>query len=252
MSPDAGGLGLLKTAILFATTGTARNAVGVMLCLFYGLAALAGALLLRRSPRISPWLARRILQVVAGGWVIIAFYWIALWPAMWFAPLFLMYVNYRARRHPWMKPLLADGENEEPPLGTLWPALVLALLFWWPGYQFILISGVLVQTTARGTAAIVGRYWGRQRFRDRELRNRTFEGIAGMAVASLLLLFAVIYGFAQIPGVWFGPWTFFGALLATAVATVTQLYTPQPYDRWAVPLLTALTVHYYSSAGFHF
>lgn len=243
---------LAKTIVIHLTTGLAGNAVGLVLCVLYALAVIALALFLRRFTKMSPWLIRHLLHAVIGGWVLVAFYWIDLWPASWFAPLAFMYLNHLARKHPWARSLREDDADAPPLLGIMGPALILVLLFWWPGYQFIVISGIAVQTVARQTGAVVGRYWGRRRFSDRGLRDRTFESFAGMVAASILLLFGTIYIFAQIPGVWFGPWAFFGALLAAAVAAVAQLYTPSPYDRWTTPLLTAITVYYYAGAGFHF
>jgi dolichol kinase len=125
-------------------------------------------------------------------------------------------------------------------------------LFWWPGYQFMLMAGVMAHAVGISAAMIVSRKYGRQRFRFRGSRGQTFEGLAAMAVASFAAIFYTTYSFAKIPGVWFGPWAFFGALMTAAVATVALLYTPRPHEQWSVPILASLTMYYYAKVGFHF
>jgi dolichol kinase len=228
------------------------NGLGVLWCWAYALGVVAFGLLLRRSFGIAPWWTQRLLRLAFAGWVVVAFHWIDLWPASWFAGAFFVYLNHRLRSHPWTAPLRDPDAPHEEALGNAWAALVLLLLFWWPGYQFMVMAGIMAGWVGMPAADIAGRLWGGKRFRFRGADRRTFEAAAGMAAATLVATFITTYVCAEIPGIWFGPWAAIGAIITAAVAVVAWLYTPRPGDQWSVPLLASGTIYFYAKVGFHF
>ncbi|HPQ71660.1 MAG TPA: hypothetical protein PKW95_21215 [bacterium] len=230
--------------------GVVRDALGVGFSIALPLLAFAAALGLRWIG-VSLRTARLLVRLAGGAWIFIAFYWIYLWPAGWLPPITLLIANLYLRRKKWTRPL-REKDEDPPPLffGHQGSLVVLMLLFWWPGYQFMIIGGVVAATLGRETAAVVNRRWGKRRFRFKGGREHTFEEATAMAVVTLAAIFFTNFFFARIPGVWFIPWCLFGALLAAAVATVTDIYARKEIAGALTPVLTSLTLYFYTMAGF--
>lgn len=230
--------------------GVVRDALGVGLSVGVPLLALALALGLRRLG-VSLRMSRVLLRLAGGLWILVAFYWIRLWPAGWLPPIALLIANSYLRRQKWTQPL--REKDEDPPalfFGHQGSYLMLMLLFWWPGYQFMIIGGIMAATVGREVSQFVNRTWGNRRFRFKGGREHTFEQAIAMAAASLVAISVTNFLFARIPGVWFLPWCLFGALLATAVATVSEIYARKELSGVLTPLLTSLTLYLYTIAGF--
>jgi dolichol kinase len=228
------------------------NALGIVWCSLFALATLAFGVLLRRGLRLPLWATRDVMRSVFALWLVIAFRWIDLWPASWVATGFFVYLNMRAAKHRWTKSLMNADDPDDLPLGNAWALLTLAFLYWWPGYQFMVMAGVVAMWIGASAADVVGRLWGRNRFRFRTGRGQTFESIAAMALVSAATIFVAAFFCAEIPDVWFVGWAVIAAILNAAVATCCLLYTPRPYEVWTIPLLTSTMMYFYAKVGFHF
>jgi dolichol kinase len=231
--------------------GVARDAVGIMLCVGWGLGALLLGIALRRAFKLPAWLCRRIIVIGVGGWIVIAFYWIRLWPAGWLPPAAFLYLNHWFRSRHQLRDLRRDGEDDvADALGHQLAPLIVQLFLWWQGDQFMAMAGILTVAVADSAAEIVGRRWGKNHFRFRGGRHKTFEGTLAMFVSSFVLILLVNTFFAKIPDVWFAAWCVVGALLAALLATMAELVTPRRYEDFAVTLLPAFFMYYYTVAGF--
>lgn len=249
-----------KMAQPYVFGGHGENALGVVLCAAWSLGAMLLLAALRRRFHIPLWLTQHLLRMTTALWLFIAFYWInygqAAWLASWAVPAWLAVLNFRARGYAFTSVLYDPEQPDRRPLGNGWVVFLVVWLWWKPGYQFIAISGLLAMAWGLGAAAIVGRYYGKNRFRFRGSRGLTFEAVAAMSTVTLVTTFLIVLNFAAIP-TWhvprffFAAWALLGTLLTTAVATVCFLYTPRPHEQWAVPLGTAVTLYYYAVSGFH-
>jgi len=230
--------------------GMVRDARGVVFSIAMPLLVFAAALGLRRIG-VSLRTARLLVRLAGGAWIFIAFYWIYYWPAGWLPPMALLIANLYLRGKKWTRPL-REKDEDPPPLffGHQGSLVALMLLFWWPGYQFMVIGGVAAATLGRETAAIVNRRWGKRRFRFKGGREHTFEEATAMAGVTLTAIFLPNLFYARIPDVWFIPWCLFGALLAAGVATVTDIYARREVAGALMPVLTSLTLYFYTMAGF--
>jgi len=169
--------------------------------------------------------------------------------------IFFLLLNVAARKMKFARSLL-DEHEPEPPLGNMWAVFALVWLWWKPGLQFVAMSGVFAVAWGESAAIVGGRLFGKHRFRFRGARGLTFEAAAIMAAVTFLALLVTVHECARIPTwhvprFWLWAWAFFGAALTTGVATVAYLYTPRPWQRWTIPLGTAVTMYYYAVTGFH-
>jgi hypothetical protein len=233
-------------------TRSAANALGVVFCAAFAFVSLAFGVLLHRVFRVPLWAARAALRMFFTLWLVIAFRWIDVWPVSWVAAAFFVYANFYARDHGWTKCLIDPDDPDEEPLGNAWALLTLVFLWWWPGYQFMVMAGVVASWLGGSVEEFASLWPHRHRFRFRGGRAHSFESIAAMAVATLAAIFTTNYLCAEIPGVIFGPWAFIGAVLTTGVTTVAFLYSPRPYQQWLTPLLGSATMYFYAKAGFQF
>jgi len=243
----------------YFTTGLTQNAIGVALCCAWALLVVLLAAWVQRRWATPLWATRSGLRIAHAGWLLIAFEWIAhgniAWLASWVVAVFFLLLNYWSRQNRYTKVLIQD-DKEESPLGNMWVVLAVVWLWWKPGFQFVAMASLLTICLGEAAAVLVGRLYGKHRFRFRGARGLTFEALAAMAGVTLVTVFLTIYNCARIPTwhvprFWFGAWTLFGALLVTGIATVTYLYTPRPWHRWSVPLAAGITLYYYAVTGFH-
>lgn len=238
-----------------AGLGLVRDGVGVLVCL----AAAGGGIMVglagRRFFGLPAWICRRIIEAGGALWIVAAFYWITAWPlawpASWVPPIVFLFVNSYVRHHQMFSILkLEDEERVTRLLGNPAAWLVIMMLFWWSGYQFMAMAGVMAQAVGANTAALVGWKKGRHRFKFQGVRHKTVEGSIAMFGASFLAIFLTTHHFARIPDVWFTPWCFFGALLTAGAATMAELFLPKPRADFWLPLLTSTVIYIYTMAGF--
>lgn len=231
--------------------GYVREGIGVVFCIIWALAALGLGLALRRIWRVPAWICRKVIVMGVGLWIVVAFFWIQLWPAGWLPPLAFLLINYVVYDKGWLPNLRRDGEKKiRHVLGYQLSPLILMLLLWWSGDQFMVIAGIMALTFGDSAAGVAGRVWGKNHFRFRGGEHKTLEGALAMFAVSLVAIMVTTCLFARMPGVWFLPWCLIGALLAAMVATVAELYAPRRWEDFLVPLLTGLTMYYYTVAGF--
>lgn len=231
--------------------GMVRQGIGVLLCVGWVVAVMLLGALVQRRLRAPVWLMRRVLYAISGLWIVIAFYWISFWPAGWMPPILIMIFNHFVYRKKWLTTLADEDESRlRDVAGPQWATLILMLFLWWPGDQFMVISGLMALHLGNSGATVTGRLYGKNRFRARNLKKKTFEGLAAMFAVSLIAILLTYLLFARIPGVWFIAWCVVGALLAAVVATVAELFSSPALARFTVPLTVGFFSYYYTVAGF--
>ncbi len=241
------------SALLAQLTGhvLVHDALGVVACLGWALGALGLGLVARKLLHAPVWLARRIVVLGANLWIVPAFYWIHLWPAGWLPVAVLLYANHWVQSRHALPSLQRDGETAVVDLfGHQWSLLIVQIFLWWQGDQFMAMAGFVALGVGDSAAEIVGRRWGKNHFRFRGGRHKTFEGSLAMLIATFVAVVCINSFFAKIPDVWFPGWVTISAILTALVATVLELYTPRKYEDFLVGLLPAFFMYYYTVAGF--
>ncbi|MEZ4653162.1 MAG: phosphatidate cytidylyltransferase [Candidatus Eisenbacteria bacterium] len=211
-----------------------RDGVAIALSFVVVLAVVGLAEALRRSGRISFDLSRKIIHVGVGTWIVPT---VLLFERAWAAalpPAIFVLLNLASRRLGLVRAMEEEaGDNRGTVLFPL-SFVILILLFWnLEGGRAALAAGILVLAWGDAAAALVGRRWGRHRYRV-GTGWRSIEGSIAMFVLSVVAIIAV--------GFWVGasPYPFPIILLAAAVATLLEAGSRWGMDNLLVPLGTTV------------
>jgi len=200
---------------------------------------LGAAELVRRRARLSVDFTRKVVHVGVGLWVIPTLLWFESWPLAIIPPATFVVLNAVSQRFS----LLGSVETGEKNVGTtLFPLAFIALIAWfWPrGRPDVIAGGILVLALGDAAAAIVGKRWGRHRYRIGSA-VRSWEGSAAMFAASLLAL-ALASGL-------FGEGVNVGVLVGIALlATLLEGVSLFGFDNLLVPLGTAIALNWSTPA----
>ena len=189
---------------------------------------------LRRSGAVTFDLSRKIIHVGIGTWIVptaLLFdspYWAAALPAVF---VVLNAVSYR------FKLVRAMDEEAGDNLGTILFPLSFALLivlFWnQEGGRAALTAGILVLAWGDAAAALIGKRWGKHRYRVGS-GYRSWEGSFAMFVFSGLAIF--------VAGQWLGADSYSIAAIVggAALATILEGTSLWGLDNLFVPLGTTL------------
>lgn len=228
---------------------TTQDWIGLGISYAYATGLLVLAELVRRWRGYPQDFTRKIVHVGAGMWVfgVLALFdnwYIGIIPFATF--IGINYVLWRSRFLEAM-----DAPDSSP--GTVYFALSITLLFlaFWRTNSpddrgFIAAAGTMAMTWGDSLAAIIGKRFGRHKYR---LSGATlsYEGSAAMFVAAAVSMFLTIL---LVPGSALGPLTppvgagtaLVAALAAAAVATLAEALSPKGTDNLSVPLLAGATV----------
>lgn len=187
---------------------------------------------LRRSGRLSFEWTRKLLHVGVGTWILptVLIFQSGLWAAI--GPAAFTLVNIFSRRRRWIRAMEeGSGSNR----GAVYmPIAFLALIFWlWDrdGGRAVIAGSLLALAWGDAAAALIGRRFGRHRYRVGD-EQRSFEGSAAMFAFSLL-------------GIWVGfsvtdvPISLALVVLGATVASVLEAFSRRGLDNLLVPLGTA-------------
>ncbi len=187
---------------------------------------------LRRSGRLSFEWTRKLLHVGIGTWILptVLIFQSGLWAAI--GPAVFTMVNIVSRRRVWIRAMEEESGSNR---GAVYmPLAFLALIFWlWDrdGGRAVIAGSLLALAWGDAAAALIGRRFGRHRYRAGD-EERSFEGSAAMFAFSLL-------------GIWVGfavtdiPVSLALVVLGATAATLLEAVGRRGLDNLLVPLGTA-------------
>jgi phytol kinase len=225
---------------------TTRDLIGLAASYAYATGLILVAQLLRRAFGAPQELTRKLVHIGAGMWVLGVLALFDTWQigVLPFATFILInYLFYRFR-------VFSAMDAADSPPGTVYFALAITLLFgllWRPAGPLdrapIAVAGAMALTWGDALAALVGRRWGRHRYRL-GASGRSWEGSAVMFVVSAAAIFLVL---TLLPGSALSPYAppigagrvLLAALFAAAAATLAEAASPRGTDNLSVPLVAA-------------
>lgn len=154
----------------------------------YVLVVVALAEGLRRTGRVSFGTSRKIIHIGIGSWILptVLIFDSRLWAAL--PPAVFTLLNIASLRNRWSRAMDAEAGGN---IGTVFfplSFLLLILPLWSsPGGKAAITAGILSMAWGDAAAALVGRRWGRRRYRAGR-GWRTLEGSAAMMVVSGLAI----------------------------------------------------------------
>jgi phytol kinase len=229
---------------------TRGDALGLGLSYAYAFGMLAGVEALGRRLRWPQEVTRKVIHIGAGMWVwgVLACFDSWTWGLVPFATFIpLNYVFHRRQTFSAM-------DREASSLGTVYFAFSVTLLMaaLWrtgpasPDRAPLAVAAIMAMTWGDALASLIGRPWGRHRFRVFG-HVRSIEGSLAMAAGTFA---AVALTLVVLPGSSLSPTTaaltpatiLTLAAVATAVATPAEALSPAGMDNLSVPLLVGLTL----------
>jgi phytol kinase len=225
---------------------TTRDLIGLVASYAYATGLILAAEALRRAFGVPQELTRKLVHIGAGMWVFGVMALFDTWQVgvLPFATFILVnYLFYRYR-------VFSAMDTDDSPPGTVYFALAVTLLFgllWRPAGPLdrapIAVAGAMALTWGDALAALVGRRWGRHRYR---LGNsgRSWEGSATMFGVSAVAMFLVL---TLLPGSALSPYAppagagraLLAALLGAGAAALAEAASPRGTDNLSVPLVAA-------------
>ena len=213
-------------------------------CYIYTLFIIFLSSRMNRVSSISQRASRKFLHMMIGNLpFIIPFFTSAIYPVLVAAPFILVtflvspYSPFERIREGLKG--LAEITEEGHPLGLVLYAIsytVLALLF--TSRPYVIAAGILPMAYGDSAAAIVGKKYGRRRYRL--IAEKSLEGTAAMFFASFfsltvgLIFFSALYPFS----IWE---KILPALATAAVAALIEGVSPMGFDNLTVPAFGSLT-----------
>jgi phytol kinase len=135
-----------------------------------------------------------------------------------------------------------SGEFKRSLIGVQVSFSLLIFVFWGIlgiEWQYVAIVGVMAWGFGDAAAALVGKKFGRRRFRHPYIEGaKTMEGTQAMFVVAGLAIFFTLLIYADHP--W--PVSLAGALLAAPVCAIVELFSWRGMDTLTVPISTGLAV----------
>jgi phytol kinase len=204
--------------------------LGVVLWL--GVVILAAEWVARFSP-LGGEVSRKIVHIGVGNVILLA-WWLQI-PA-WVGMSAAAISSVATLASYWYPVLASVGEVGRKSWGTFFYSISIGILiaYFWPlGVPCYAVLGVLVMTWGDGLAAIIGQRFGKHAYQVWGM-NKTWEGTATMAIASLMVSSAVllpVYGFH---------WSILAVAIVVAIAaTGLEAFSKFGLDNLTVPLGSA-------------
>lgn len=117
-------------------------------------------------------------------------------------------------------------------------AMVAAVCWGWLGDKLLTLASIYAWGLGDAAAALMGKRFGKHRFKSPAISKKSWEGTLSMFVVSLLTVFAVLQFRGGMPLV---PCIVTAAATAAAAAT-TELYTPNGMDTITCPLAAMIVL----------
>jgi phytol kinase len=193
---------------------------------------------LRRDGRVSFDVSRKIIHIGIGSWILPT---VLLFHSRWMAaapPALFTLVNLLSLRFRWTKSMDAEAGSNA---GTVWFPLsftVLLLVLWGvEGGRTAVCAGLLALAWGDAAAALVGRRWGRHRYRTGD-GWRSFEGSAAMLLFSLAAIIVAGRFVGSSEGL--APYGVARVLAGAVAATFLEAAGRRGFDNFLVPVGTAM------------
>lgn len=217
-----------------------QDTIGVVISFTFLISVLiATKILLHWLPGISPEVVRKFLHITVSNWWFILLFCFETFQAKVIPPAAFVVVNSLATFLDWARLLGMHDRQRNYGLIYFPISLVVLLIFGEREIASPFATGVgaLVMGYGDGSAAIIGRTWGRRQIHPL-LGSKTYLGTLSMLVVSFIVicLFSIGYEteWLTCPIGWF-------AAMSTAVfATFLELVTPFGLDNLSVPIGTCL------------
>ncbi len=205
--------------------------LGAYLYLF---AALGAAEWLRRRQGYSVDFTRKVVHIAAGMTVLFLLAFRSRWMAL-IPPVSFVFINALSY---WKGTFRAMETGERWRLGTIYFPIAFAALTWWLWEtKPLLVASLMPMTWGDALAAVVGRRWGRRKFRVPG-GYRTLEGSLTFLVVAWA---ATALPLAFLSGTPFPGWRAVPVALLVALTTaVVEAISPWGTDNLTVPAVSAL------------
>ncbi len=186
----------------------------------------------RRVFRLPPEVTRKVVHVGVGFWALpTALYFRSTWLAA-LCPLVFVFLNALSYRFRLMEVIEEEGRGSP---GTIYFPLsfaALILLLWPFGARAAMVAGLFAMGFGDAAASVVGRRFGRRRYRT-AAGSKSGEGSAAMFAFSFAAILLGTY-----PLLW--RWMWGPALGAAAAATLAEAPAGRGLDNLTVPAAGAL------------
>ena len=220
------------------------NVILIVLCYVYILFIIFVSGKMDRFLHISQKASRKFLHIMIGNLpFIIPFFTENIYPVIVAAPF--IFVTFLASPYSPIENVgkklkgLADITEEGHHLGLVFYAFSYTFLaVFFASKPHVIACGILPMAYGDSAASIVGERYGRRR--HRLVADKSAEGSAAMFFASFLMItisllfFSTLYPLSVVESI-------FPALVAAAVATLVELFSPMGFDNLTVPAFSALT-----------
>ena len=208
-----------------------NNAIGIVVSFVFVFALIAASAILFKYNIISNEGSRKFIHIGVSNWWIIAmvFFNNSLYACI--VPASFVIINYISYKRQIFRSMERDGSIND--LGTVYYAVSLLILsiitFSKQSSPYIGALGILVMGYGDGLAAVIGRKYGRHRYRIFG-NEKTIEGSAAMLLISFIVCFAVLSLYNPSKAV-------FAAFILAVVSSAVEALSPYGLDNITVPLL---------------
>ena len=252
-----------------------NDLIALIASYLYVIVVIGTATFLRTRGTVSPEISRKIIHIGVGTWIlptVLLFRnpWLAMVPPATFIVVNLLSWRYR------LVPAMEEGDRNP---GTIYfpVAFVLLILLFWPGTlpgstggggdapaidpafpfsRFAVPAGIMAMAWGDAAASLVGRRYGRTRFKVPGKERKSIEGSAAFVLFALagILLSAIVLLMAagpdrNPPGLSLGEalavagrFQIVHIVIAVLAGAVAEALTPEGLDNLSVPLVVAAVV----------
>lgn len=207
--------------------------VGILLSYLYVFTIIGIATLLQKQRLLSNEGSRKFIHILLSNWWILAMALFKSNVAAAIGPFTFVIINYLSYKKKWFGAMEREGGKED--LGTVYYAislLILSLITFSPlSYPAIGALGILIMGYGDGMAAIVGKRYGKRKFRIQG-SEKSLEGSLTMFIVSFFTAYIVL-SFFHVPGI------LLYSILIAFFASIVEAITPHGLDNLTVPLGTS-------------
>jgi phytol kinase len=208
--------------------------IGILISYIYVFAIIGSATFLQKKNFLSNEGSRKFIHILLSNWWILAMVLFKSNIAASIGPFTFVIINYLSYKKKWFGAMEREGGKED--LGTVYYALslmILTLVTFSPfSHPSIGALGILVMGYGDGMAAVIGKRFGRRKFKISG-SVKSLEGSLTMLLVSFFTAY-ILFSFYPVPEI-----LVFSILIAL-FATLLEGITPHGFDNLTVPLGTSL------------
>lgn len=211
--------------------------LGIIISFVYIIGIIVIASILNSKQIISREGSRKFIHILLANWWFIAMYYFKTPFSAAIVPGIFVVLNYLSYKKDIIEAM--EREKEEDTLGTVYYAislLVLSLItFREKSNPWIGAAGILSMGYGDGFAGILGRKYGRYKIKFKNI-NKSLEGTIAMFIFSFIPLLAILYYLGNTHLIVY-------AIIISAIATITELFSPSGTDNLTVPFIVSLSFY---------